>query len=265
MKTLEDYISLKHAAPDHRISYGKHSEQFGELYLPKENNLHPTIIMIHGGCWQARYNLTVLGQLSKALTKIGYAVWNIEFRRLGNGGGFPITFEDVAMGADFLNTIAKKYALDLNSLTAMGHSAGGHLALWLAGRHHLSRSSKFHSNSAIKLERVISLAGIPDLVAGVEQDICRGACLNLMGGLPNKIPEQYQLASPHHLLPLNIPHWHLVGEHDPLVPVSYLEPFIQRAKQQDTHVHFEVIPEIGHFEMVMPNTVSWNYIKEALQ
>lgn len=264
MKTLEDYINLKHVPPDHRLSYGKHSEQFGELYLPKENGPHPTIILIHGGCWQAQYSLSTLAQLSKALTKLGYAVWNVEFRRLGNGGGFPTTFEDIALSADFLNTMAEKYTLDLSSLTAMGHSAGGHLALWLAGRHHLPRNSALFSDSAITIQRVISLAGIPDLVAGVEQNICRGACQDLVGGLPNEVPEQYQQASPHYLLPLNIPHWHLVGALDPLVPASYIEPFIQKAKLQDNNVNFKVIPNIGHFEMVMPDTTSWKFIKEAL-
>lgn len=264
MKTITDYINLKPVEPNHHLIYGKHAEQFGELYLPKKAELHPVIILIHGGCWQAQYDLSTLGQLSKALTKIGYAVWNIEFRRLGNGGGFPITFEDVAMGADFLNTIAETYALDLSKLTAMGHSAGGHLALWLAGRHHLPHSSKLFSESAIKIQRVISLAGIPDLVAGVEQDICRGACQDLAGGLPHEVPEQYQLASPHHLLPLSIPHWHLVGALDSHVPASYLKPFIQKAKLQDNKVYFKVIPDIGHFEMVMPDTASWKHIKEAL-
>lgn len=265
MKTVQDYIDLKAVKPNHRLSYGNHSEQFGELYLPETTDIHPTIILIHGGCWQAQHDLAPLGQLSKALLGLGFAVWNIEFRRLGNGGGFPTTFEDVALAADYLNTIAKKYSLNQNKVTAMGHSAGGHLALWLAGRHHLPNDSQLFSQSALKLERVISLAGIPDLVEGVHQEICRGACQDLVGGLPSEIPEHYRLASPHHLLPFNIPHWHLVGELDPIVPVNYLKPFIQQAKQQDSQATLQVIPEIGHFEMVMPDTASWKAIKEALQ
>jgi len=263
LRSVEDYIALKAIKPDHHISYGKHPEQFGELYLPQSSGPYSVIILIHGGCWRAQYGLSQLGSLSKALTTLGFAVWNIEFRRLGNGGGWPITFEDVSLGADFLRSIAEKYSLDLSSVSAMGHSAGGHLALWLAGRYHLPTSSQLFSKTPLKLKSIVSLAGIPDLVEGVNQIICRGACQELLGDLPDKFPERYHQASPHYLLPLNIPQWHLVGEHDPIVPVNYLEPYIETASQQDD-VHFEIIPDIGHFEMVMPDTISWNSIKHAV-
>lgn len=145
----------------------------------------------------------------------------------------------------------------------MGHSAGGHLALWLAGRHHLPEHSQLFSEEPLKLQRVISLAGIPDLIEGVEQNLCRGACQELVGSLPQEAPDLYKQASPHFLLPLNIPQWHLMGEHDPIVPTRYLDPYIEIAKRWD-EVHFDVIPNIGHFEMVMPDTASWKYIKNAL-
>ncbi len=263
LKTIEDYNKLAPVKSSHRVAYGNHPEQFADLYLPKKNNLHPIVILIHGGCWRAQFGLTQLGQLSKSLTELGFAVWNLEFRRLGNGGGWPASFEDIARGADHLVTIADKYSLDLSNITAMGHSAGGHLALWLAGRHHLPLRSKLFSKQPLKFRRVISLAGIPDLVEGVQQNICRGACEELVGGLPNKIPELYRQSSPHFLLPFNIPQYHLVGVRDPIVPVEYLKPYIAHAKQHDK-VHFEVIPHIGHFEMVMPDTISWQYIKNAL-
>ena len=176
MKTLEDYINLKTVKPDTRISYGKNSEQFGELYLPKIEKLHPTIILLHGGCWRAQHGLSQLGQLSKALTELGYAVWNLEFRRLGNGGGFPNTFKDVALGADYLEKVSEQYSLDMNNVIAMGHSAGGHLALWLAGRHHLENNSLLYSTKVLNFKAVISLAGIPDLEEAVRKNICGGAC-----------------------------------------------------------------------------------------
>lgn len=267
MKSVEDYNNLKPVKPNYRLSYGKHPEQFGEFYFPKHppksGDLYPTIILLHGGCWRAQFGLSQLGQLCTALTSLGFVVWNLEFRRLGNGGGWPTTFTDVSQGVDFLTTIADKYKLDLNKVTAMGHSAGGHLALWLAGRHHLPSNSQLSTNSPISLNRVISLAGIPDLAEGVKQNICRGACQELVGGLPEKVPERYQLVSPNNLLPLNIPQWHLVGELDPIVPVNYIKSYIEKAQYQDK-VHFEIIPQIGHFEMVMPDTASWDFIKTAL-
>lgn len=268
MKSVEDYIGLKPIKADHRLHYGKNQEQFGDLYLPASTTpstlKHPTIVLMHGGCWQAQHDLSKLGQLSKALTTLGFAVWNLEFRRLGNGGGWPVTFEDVTKGTDFLTSVAEKHSLDISSVTAMGHSAGGHLALWLAGRHHLSASSMSLTDQSIRIQKVVSLAGIPDLVEGVKQNICRGSCQELVGGLPDEVPELYQQASPHYLLPLNIPQWHLVGELDPIVPADYLTPYINKAKKYD-EVYFEVIPNIGHFEMVMPDSISWSYIKNALQ
>ncbi|MEE9327713.1 MAG: alpha/beta hydrolase [Cocleimonas sp.] len=263
MKSVEDYINLKSVTPNYRLEYGKHPEQFGNLYLPKHGDPYPTIILLHGGCWRAKFGLSQLGSLCKALTNLGFAVWNMEYRRLGNGGGWPTTFEDVSQGTDFLATIADKYNLDLSNVTAMGHSAGGHLALWLAGRHHLPSNSKLSINSPINISNVISLAGIPDLVEGVKQNICLGACQELVGGLPEEVPERYRQASPGNLLPLNISQWHLVGEQDPIVPVSYIQTYIEKAQYLDK-VHFEIIPDIGHFEMVMPDTASWKYINIAL-
>ncbi|MCF6189461.1 MAG: alpha/beta hydrolase [Cocleimonas sp.] len=265
LKTVEDYTNLTPVKADHRLSYGEHPEQYADLYLPKQSNKkgHPVIILIHGGCWRAQFGLAQLGQLSQALTTLGFAVYNLEFRRLGNGGGWPVTFEDVALGADSLKDIAKKYSLDLSKVISMGHSAGGHLALWLAGRHHLPKNSSLRRDDPLQIHQVIALAGIPDLEAGVEQNICRGACQALAGGLPKDIPNIYQQASPHHLLPFNIPQWHIVGELDPIVPVEYLTPYIESAKRHD-EVHFEVIPNIGHFEMVMPDSIAWATIKKIL-
>ena len=263
LKSIEDYTSLAPVKSTHQVNYGDHSEQFGELYLPENTKNHPVIILIHGGCWRAQFGLTQLGQLSKSLTELGFAVWNLEFRRLGNGGGWPTTFEDISLGADKLIDIAEKYSLDLSNVTTMGHSAGGHLALWLAGRHHLSKDSHLFCDYPLKIHRVISLAGIPDLGAGVIQNICRGACQELAGGLPSEVPNNYKQASPDKLLPLNTPQWHLVGELDPIVPVNYLKPYIEKARQHDD-VYFQIIPNIGHFEMVMPDTSAWGFIKNAL-
>lgn len=89
LKTVDDYINLTATKTNHQIAYGKHPEQFAELYLPKQSNKqkHPVIILLHGGCWRAQFGLSQLGQLSKTLSELGFAVYNLEFRRLGNGGG----------------------------------------------------------------------------------------------------------------------------------------------------------------------------------
>ena len=199
--TREAYENLPTIPADHRLFYGPDPAQFGDLYLPQQPGPHPVIILFHGGSWRAQYGLAPLGQLCTAFTHEGLAVWNMEYRRLGNGGGWPMTFADVATGADFLRGIADQCALDLSHVVATGHSAGGHLALWLAGRHRLPAASPLFVATALPMHGVVSLAGIPDLDEGVKRHLARGMCQELVGGSPAAVPQRYQQASPRALLP----------------------------------------------------------------
>jgi acetyl esterase/lipase len=261
--TPEEIVTFPEVPADHRVSYGPDRAQFGDLYLPQPPGLHPVVLLLHGGCWQARYSLTHVGQLGAALRQAGLAVWNMEYRRLGNGGGWPTTFRDVAMGADFLRTLAPQFALDLSRLVTVGHSAGGHLALWLAGRHHLPDTSPLHVAEGVRIHGVVSLAGVPDLIAGVQWNLCRGACHEVVGGLPEAVPHRYQHASPHALLPLGVPQWHLVGTEDQLVPAAYIQQYVEVARHYD-EVHLELLPEAGHFEVIVPTTAAWAAVRHAV-
>ena len=268
IKTVYDYRALKPVKPTHRIYYGEHEEQFGELYLPPykdqqtEDTCHSIIILLHGGCWRSEIDLSGLGPLCVSLSQLGYAVWNLEYRRLDNGGGWPMTFEDVALGADFLSQIADKYSLDLSRVISMGHSAGGHLALWLAARKKLSSESILYNPNPLSINSVISLAGIPDLEQAADQKICRGHIEQLMKGMPSEVIEYYQQVSINHFEPLDIRITHLIGEYDQVVPVDYLKEYSR--KQLNSLNKLTIIPNIGHFEMVMPAAISWGFIKETL-
>ncbi len=261
--TLDEILTFPDVPADHRVSYGPDPAQFGDLYLPQQPGPHPVVLLLHGGCWRAQYSLTLVGQLAAALREAGLAVWNVEFRRLGNGGGWPTTFQDVAMGADFLRTLAPQFKLDLSRLVTVGHSAGGHLALWLAGRHHLPDTSLLHVGEGVRVHGVVSLAGIPDLIAGVQWNICRGAIQELVGGLPEDVPDRYQQASPHALLPLGVPQWHLVGTKDEIVPAAYIQQYVEVATQHDL-VRLEVLPDAGHFEVIVPTTAAWPAVQHAV-
>lgn len=261
--TENDVAGLSPVVPDHRLSYGADPEQFGDLYLPPQPGLHPLLILLHGGCWRARYGMGHLGQLCAAFRNEGVAVWNLEYRRLGNGGGWPTTFEDVAAGTDFLRRIAERFSLDLSRAVAAGHSAGGHLALWLAGRHNLPENSPLCSAAPLPVRGVVSLAGIPDLAEGVKCGICSKACRELLGGLPDEVPDRYQQASPVSLLPLGVPQRHLVGLLDEDVPVDYLQRYVAAAGQQDA-VHLELLPDAGHYELIAPATSAWSAVRNAV-
>jgi acetyl esterase/lipase len=261
--TRDEVETFPGVPADHRVFYGPDPAQFGDLYLPPQPGPHPVVLLLHGGCWQAQYSLNVVGQLGAALRQAGLAVWNLEYRRLGNGGGWPTTFQDVARGADFLRTLAPQFALDLSRLVTVGHSAGGHLALWLAGRHRLPDTSPLYVAEGVRIHGVVSLAGIPDLIAGVQWNICRGACHAVVGGLPEAVPQRYEHASPHALLPLGVPQWHLVGAEDELVPAAYIQQYVEVATHQD-EVRLELLPEAGHFEVIVPTTVAWPAVRRAV-
>jgi acetyl esterase/lipase len=261
--TVDDYTRLPTIPADHRLSYGSDPVQFGDLYLPSRPGPHPVVILLHGGCWREQYGLAPLGQLCVALAGEGLAVWNVEYRRLGNGGGWPATFLDVASAADTLRDIAGQYALDIARVVAVGHSAGGHLALWLAGRRRLPPQSRLFAAAPLPLRGVVALAGVPDLVEGVKRDLCGGACRDLVGGAPDAVPERYQQASPIALLPLEVPQWHIVGRYDQSVPVDYLQQYVAVAAEQDD-VHLDILPATGHFEPVMPSTAAWSTVRQAV-
>ena len=226
--TTDDYASLPIVHGDVRIPYGERTDQFGDLFLPQGTGPHPTVILIHGGCWRDRFGLEPLGQMASRLTDIGFAVWNLEYRRIGTGGGWPNTFLDVAVGADHLRAMAANYALDLDRVIAIGHSAGGHLACWLAGRHSLPEDSRLWTANPLALRGVLDLAGLPDLYEAVTVDLCSGAPQELMGGTATDKPKRYALGSAEKLLPYGIPHIHIVGDAD-MVVIDYLKRFVDES------------------------------------
>src|SRR5262245_16691284 len=245
---------------DHRITYGSNEFQFGELRLPKGAGPHPVAIVIHGGCWMSQYGLSYIGHLSAALTDSGLATWSVEYRRIGNeGGGWPGTFEDVSRAADHLRTIAKTYPLDLNRVIAVGHSAGGHLALWLAARKNLPKDSPVYSPDPLALRGVVSLAGITDLRrAGTA---CDSNVPQLMGGSATDKTAIYDQASPIELLPLGVPSAIVHGSRAQIIPLEMAREYADAAKKKGDDAKLVVIEKAGHFEVVDPKSFAWEAVK----
>lgn len=190
--------------------YGSDRSQRADLYLPAprrralQNRPHPVMILIHGGSWRKRYSRVVMRALAGDLRRRGWAVWNIEYRRVGNGGGWPATFEDVAAAIDHLDRLDAP--LDLTRVSMLGHSAGGHLALWATGRYKLPPSAPgaITGQPRVRFQRVISQAGVCDL-RGAYRDWHGGAVRALMGGAPDELPERYAAADPISSVPLEVP------------------------------------------------------------
>ena len=214
-------LELPAPPADKRLPYRSDPLQFGDLRLPPGPGPHPVVIVIHGGFWRAAYDLEHIGHLCAALTRAGVATWSLEYRRLGNpGGGWPGTLLDVGNGADYLRTLAPTYRLDLTKVVAIGHSAGGHLALWLAARRRLPPGSALYTADPPPLRGVVSLAGVADLRRAWELRLSSNVAATFLGGAPDEVPDRYKLASPIELLPLGVPQRLIHGAKDAIVPLE---------------------------------------------
>jgi acetyl esterase/lipase len=222
-------------------------------------------VIVHGGCWQSEFDIEHIRPVSAALANAGIATWTLEFRRVGDGGGgWPGTFTDVAQGADYLRTLADRFPLDLKRVVLVGHSSGGHLALWLAARHHLQRESPLYSADPLRVRGVVSLAGITDLRSYASPGGCGASVEFLVGGMPRKVPERYAQANPIEMLPLGVPVRLLHGSLDRIVPVEQSQRFADAARAQGDDARVDLIDGAGHFDLIAPFSPVWARIEAAV-
>ena len=260
-----DALALPQPRADHVISYGEDPLQRGELRLPAGEGPHPVVVVIHGGCWLAEYDLGYISGLAAALAETGFATWSIEYRRVGDiGGGWPGTFADVAAATDFLRVIAADHDLDLDRVVTVGHSAGGHLALWLAGRRWLDIEDPLRGEMPLRIGGVVALAGIPDLAAYSSTTGCGAAVSELLDGDPGEVPDRVGRASPIELLPLGITQILVTGELDPIVPAGQARSYQQSARRMGDTVEIREIAGVGHFELVVAKQAAFDVVSEAV-
>ena len=257
--------TLPQPPADYTIAYGEAKQQVAELRLPKGRGPHPVVIVIHGGCWQTPWAMDHVRSLAAALTAEGFATWSLEYRRLGDpGGGWPGTFADIAAGADHLDAIASAHRLDLGRVIALGHSAGGHLALWLAARQRLPEGSPLRGKRPLRLRGVVALAPIPDLRTGAEANVCGDAISQLLAGPPAEAEARLRASSPIELLPLGVPQRLVWGTEDRLVPGELSRRYQEAATKAGDPVSFESVPGVGHFELVDPASRAWPTLRAAV-
>ncbi len=250
-----------------RLNYGATSLNFGDLYLPEGDGPFPTVILIHGGFWRNPYDLTLMAGLAEDLARRGIAAWNIEYRRLGDtGGGWPGTMLDVAQAADYLLELGAHYPLDMDKIVSIGHSAGGHLAFWLAARHRIPPDSVLAPpHTPFALAGAISQAGVVDLELAWRMKLGRGAAAELLGGSPTKAPDRYAAASPAALLPLGIPQIIVHGSADDRVPYAVSEAYTREAQAAGDDVTLITLPGADHFALIDPVSEAWAKTAQTLQ
>src|SRR5262245_57084907 len=256
-----------------RLSYGPEALQFGELRLPAGPGPFPVAIVVHGGCWLAKFpgmdaravSMEYMRPLAAAVTDAGIATWNVEYRRLGDdGGGWPGTFQDVARAADYVRVIARDRPLDLSRVVAVGHSAGGHFAMWLGGRKKLEPSSELYAADPLKLAGVVNLDGPTDLKAtiAVQRSICISPVItDLMGGTPDQRLSRYHDGSPIELLPIGVSQHVFAGA----MFASQARPYEEAARQHGETAVMTVLPDAGHFVFVDPRSPDWPQVLQAVR
>jgi acetyl esterase/lipase len=242
------------------LRYGTQRGQVGELWLPRSPRPAagdvPVVVLVHGGFWRAPYGKRLMRGLARSVTRHGWAAWNIEYRRLGplgGDGGWPATFVDVAAAVDFL---ANRDGLDTDRVVTCGHSAGGHLALWLAARSRLGDAAP-GGPVQVPVRAAVALAGIADLRRAADLGLGRGAVVELLGGRPPDVPERYDDASPWEQLPLGVPQVLVHGLDDTVVPPEMSEQYVARAQAVGDDARYVPVHGIGHRDLLRSRHAGW--------
>ena len=238
-----------------RLRYGSHFHQFADLLVPDGDGPFPVAVLMHGGFWRERLTLDLDDALARDLVPRGWAAWNIEYRRVGevSGGGWPITGEDVAAAIDHLARLDAR--LDLDRVVAIGHSAGGQLALWAASA---------RVDPAVRLAGVVSQAGVHDLVEADRLDLGEGATAEFMGGHADDVPDRYADASPIERLPSGVPVLLVHGDADQRVPVELSRSYAAAARGADDEVDLVVRAGDDHFVHLDVESGAWADVVEWL-
>ena len=241
-------------------SYGPHPSQVAELFLPRGSGPFPVAIAVHGGYWRARYDRTLMDGVCSDLAAHGLAAWNIEYRRVGLGGGWPQTLEDAAEASDLLAGVDAP--LDLDRVVAVGHSAGGQLATWLAARPTLSPEQPGASPRTV-VRAVVSQAGVLDLrlAAGIAPS---SEPTRALLGDPDEYTDRYEHASPRARLPLGIPQLVLHGDRDDTVSMRIATSYAAAATDAGDPCELRVLTHTGHFEHIEARTPAWHAARDWL-
>jgi len=239
--------------------YGTGPDQAGELWLPDgpPERRWPVAVLLHGGFWRAQRTLELMRPMAADLALRGMAVWNLEYRRVGGrGGGWPGTLEDVAAGVDALAELTGPWPLDLGRVVAIGHSAGGQLALWAAARPGLPAGTP-GAGPAVVPAAVVSLAGVCDLAAAARDGLGEGAAVAFLGATPGEAPDRYALASPLARLPVGARQLLVHGDADGRVPVGQSRAYAAAAAAAGDPVDLLELPGVDHMAVIDPASPAW--------
>lgn len=226
--------------------YGKSESQCCELFLPEDGNKKKVVCLIHGGFWLYPYDKNQMNELALNLVQMGFVVWNIEYRRIGEpGGGWSGTFDDILAAVNYLGSFDE---IKESEFTVVGHSAGGHLALWLSHQRELLD---------LKIRKVIALAPVTDLIGGFELNMGEGAVQKLLGTTPTENKERYLVTSPFELLPYSSVSQVIIhGTSDEYIDIRMTNDYIHKAHILDCDIEYIAVKDGYHLDFLDPLSLS---------
>lgn len=246
---LADLVAAASTQP-RTHAYGADSQQVADLLLPATEGPHPVAVLLHGGFWRARFDRSTMAALAVDLADRGWATWNVEYRRVGNGGGVPETLDDVRASIVALAHLTEP--LDAGRVVIVGHSAGGQLGLCVADEPAVAA--------------VVSLAGVCDLATAFADGIGEAATEAFMGGGPDDRPEAYAVADPLQRVPADAQVLLVHGDADQRVPVEQSRRYARAAATAgDDRCELIELPGADHFALIDPRTETWATVAARLE
>lgn len=269
LMTWSDLTGQPRPTGARQIRWGAGDTDVVDLWLPEGAGPFPVVVMVHGGCWQKSIaDQTLMDWMADGLRREGWAVWNIEYRGVDEpGGGYPGTFLDAGAATDALREHAAEFNLDLSRVTGIGHSAGGHLVLWLATRGNLPESSPLRVSDPLAFRGIVVSGGLADLEASrpVTLPTCLDAVYNVLIGPPSpERPDPLADTSAARLLPAGIPVVSVNGADDRIAPPLLGDALTRRAESLGDTASLIVLPDTGHVELVAPGTEAFRVQAEIL-
>jgi len=247
------HLVARAAWPVETITYGPDPDHVGDLRIPHGAGPHPVAVLLHGGFWRNTVARDLLDAAAVDLTERGWATWNVEFARVGGGGGWRATTTDVATAIRSLADFAEGHQLDLKRVIAVGHGSGGQLAL---------QAAVGHNEPAISA--VVALAPIGDLEAAHRAGIGGDAVNAFVRRTPEQSPERYAAASPIRNLPIGVPLLVVHGDEDDRVPAAISRSFAGRAADEGDTVVYHELEGVGHNDLIDPATLAWDKVVEEI-
>lgn len=267
--TLDDYLALTGPAPTAHLAYGPAPSQYAELFLPQGGGPFPVAVLVHGGCWTSKFGgITQLRNMAGALAARGIAVWNVEYRRSDEaGGGYPGTYQDMHAALDLLAAQAPARKLDLKRMVAVGHSAGGQLVQWMAGRAKIPTSSPLYRAHPLPVPNVVSLGGLADLrkEAALIKSSCGRDTVELAGTPSKERPDVFVDTNAAELAPNGSRTWLVTGELDTISPPRVAHDYAARVRKLGDAAEVVILPGASHYDEVAATSPAWPQVLGVIE